>query len=81
MSGDVLPGIGIVRDSTVAYIRKLTEARDRVARQIEILEGGRPYYAINREAQIRDVLEKLHRTISELEECIGAAADADRSST
>ena len=69
-----------MRDSRAAYIRKLTEARDVVARQIEILEGGRPYYGLNREAQIADVLRRLRITVAGLEECISSAKVADENS-
>lgn len=69
-----------MKESRAAYIRKLTDARDAVARQIEILEGGRPYYGMNRQVQIADVLKRLHDTVSGLEECIGAATDADEHS-
>jgi hypothetical protein len=62
------------------HIKELTEARAAVERQIDILTSGRPYYGINRQVQIADVLERLRATLGELEECIaaesGAAANA-----
>jgi hypothetical protein len=59
------------------HIKELTDARAAVERQIDILASGRPYYGINRQVQIADVLERLRATLDELEECLAAESGAD----
>ncbi len=59
------------------HIKELTEARAAVERQIDILTSGRPYYGINRQVQIADVLKRLRATLRELEECIAAESGSD----
>lgn len=54
------------------HIKELTEARDAVERQIDLLMSNRPYYGIGRKAQIADVIKRLNDTLRELEECIAA---------
>jgi hypothetical protein len=61
------------------HIKELTDARAAVERQIDILTSGRPYYGINRQVQIADVLERLRATLAELEECLAAESGADAS--
>jgi hypothetical protein len=59
-------------EHTAVHIKELTKARNAVERQIDILTNCRPEYGINRKAQITDVLNRLHDTLRELEECIRA---------
>jgi hypothetical protein len=51
-------------------LNALIEARNKVKRQMEIMVGGRPPFAFDRDIQIKDVMAELNRTLSELEECI-----------
>ena len=64
-----------MEEDRAAHIQELTEARDAVARQIDVLTSGRPYYSMDRKVQIADVLKRLRDTLRELEECIAAESD------
>lgn len=62
-----------MEEDKATHIKELTEARDAVERQIDLLTNGRPYYAMDRNIQIADVLKRLRDTLRELEECIAGA--------
>lgn len=62
-------------EDRASHIKELVEARDAVARQIDILMTGRPYYGMDRKAQIADVLKRLRNTLRELEGCIAVESD------
>ena len=61
-----------------AHIKDLTEARNAVERQIEILLTGSPHKATNRDLQIGDLIKQLRNTLKELEECIAAESRSHR---
>lgn len=65
-----------MEEDRAAHIKELTEARDRVARQIDVLADCRPYYGMNRKRQIGSLIEKLRETLAELEECMAAESDS-----
>jgi hypothetical protein len=64
-----------VDESRAAHIEELTEARDTVARHIDILLTGRPYGGANRQIQVGDLIRQLRDTLSQLEECIADESD------
>ena len=59
-------------DSRAALINRLSEARVRLARQIDMLASLTPDYRINRETQLGDLIKQLQDTLSQVEECIAA---------
>jgi hypothetical protein len=66
-----------MEEDRAAHIKELTEARNAVERQIEILVSGSPPEATNRQLQIGDLIKQLRNTLSELEACIGAESESD----
>jgi len=53
-----------------ARLNELIEARAKIKRQIEIMNGGRPFYGFDRDIQIKGTMAELNRTLRDLEECI-----------
>jgi len=60
-------------------LEELIAARDKVQREIEILQSGSPYQGSNRQVQVGGLMDKLEDTLSELEQCIAEwkSGDAD----
>jgi hypothetical protein len=60
-----------------ARLKELTEARDKVERQIDLLLIGNPLcVGRNRDVQVGGLIEELSDTLRELRECI-AELEAD----
>ena len=61
-----------MKSSKAAHISRLSDARVRLARQIDVLLSRGGAYGINREAEIGELTKKLRDILRELEECIAA---------
>jgi hypothetical protein len=61
-----------MKSSKAAYINRLSDARVRLARQIDVLLSRSGDYDINREPEIGELIKKLRDVLRELEECIAA---------
>ena len=55
-----------------SHINRLSEARIRLAHQIDQLLGRDTDQGVNRSAEIRELLTKVRDTLAEIEECITA---------
>lgn len=64
-------------DDSATHLKELIEARNAVEHQIELLMGGSPPQATNRELQIGELVNQLRNTLSELDECIAAGSRSD----
>ncbi len=64
-------------NDSATYLKELIEARNAVEHQIELLAGGSPPQATNRELQIGDLVNRLRNTLRELDECIAAESSSD----
>jgi len=63
---------GGMKDTKAALINRLSEARGRLAHELDMLEGRKSSDGMNREAQVEDLLRQLRSTLGEIEECISA---------
>jgi hypothetical protein len=58
--------------SRAALIKSLSDARIRLARQMDLLVSRRSDYGISRKDEIDELIRKVHDTLGEIEKSIAA---------
>ena len=61
-----------MKDTKATLINRLSEARSRLAHELDMLEGRKSANGMKREAHVEDLLRQLRSTLKEIEECISA---------
>ena len=64
-----------MQDGLPALISRLTEARDRLARQTDTLVSLRSDHPTDRKVDVGGLIKHLQSTLSEIEDCIAALDD------